>query len=590
LIETTNGAGEKQFFKRDALGRLLHRRLSSGETQSYEYDALGNVLAGRAGEHLVEFVRDELARITTEKQGEQWVKSEYDGLGNVTRLQSSLGADVAFGFDHDSRLRRVTANGHLVCNVTRDARGLDVLRELPAGLRLEQSFDSRGLLRSQQLDGRPGAAAPILQREYRFDPRALLREINDLQFGIVRYDYDPMERIARISGDQFEESLLYDKAGNVEQTEWQEGSRSDVTHRVLGKGNRLLRAGEVTYDYDGNGRLAKKQEAPSPDAAARVWHYRWNALNQLVGLTTPDGAEWRYSYDAFGRRIGKSGPDRTLRYIWNKHYLLHEIDDSVAAHRAWVFEPDSFRPVAQITNGVVQSIVTDHLGTPTELVNQFGQVTRLRNAYHKAGHGIAKARVADCPLGFEGQFHDEESGLFYNRFRYFDPALSRFISPDPKSVLGGLNLYLYCPNPLRSTDPLGLDSRALDRALGGTVGDGDQAHHIIPEQVMNQNADMIRQAESMGFQRDGAGNGILLPSDDARATALGLPSHRGSHPQYNALVNADVAAIRADWKAGNITDQEMLAQLGAVQAKWRKKIDDNDPSLPRGKTSACKLG
>jgi RHS repeat-associated protein len=55
-----------------------------------------------------------------------------------------------------------------------------------------------------------------------------------------------------------------------------------------------------------------------------------------------------------------------------------------------------------------------------------------------------------------GQWHDEESGLHYNRFRYYDPTAGRYISQDPIGIAGGLNPYAYAPNPLSYADPFGL--------------------------------------------------------------------------------------------------------------------------------------
>ena len=59
-------------------------------------------------------------------------------------------------------------------------------------------------------------------------------------------------------------------------------------------------------------------------------------------------------------------------------------------------------------------------------------------------------------LRFQGQYYDEESGLHYNRHRYYDPECGRFINQDPIGLLGGDNNYLYVPNPVTWVDPLGL--------------------------------------------------------------------------------------------------------------------------------------
>ncbi|MDI6457774.1 RHS repeat-associated core domain-containing protein [Cronobacter muytjensii] len=60
------------------------------------------------------------------------------------------------------------------------------------------------------------------------------------------------------------------------------------------------------------------------------------------------------------------------------------------------------------------------------------------------------------PLRYQGQYFDAETGLHYNRVRYYDPDAGRFISQDPIGLAGGINLYQYAPNPLVWVDPLGL--------------------------------------------------------------------------------------------------------------------------------------
>ncbi|WP_414891847.1 RHS repeat-associated core domain-containing protein, partial [Pseudomonas serboccidentalis] len=64
----------------------------------------------------------------------------------------------------------------------------------------------------------------------------------------------------------------------------------------------------------------------------------------------------------------------------------------------------------------------------------------------------------DQPLRFQGQYFDAESGLHYNRHRYYDPRLGRYLTPEPVKLAGGLNQYQYTPNPTGWVDPLGLNS------------------------------------------------------------------------------------------------------------------------------------
>ncbi|SUB84221.1 Cell wall-associated polypeptide CWBP200 [Pragia fontium] len=63
------------------------------------------------------------------------------------------------------------------------------------------------------------------------------------------------------------------------------------------------------------------------------------------------------------------------------------------------------------------------------------------------------------PLRLQGQYFDEESGLHYNRHRYYDPATGVFVSQDPIGLVGGINPYQYAPNTFGWIDPLGLTKK-----------------------------------------------------------------------------------------------------------------------------------
>lgn len=103
----------------------------------------------------------------------------------------------------------------------------------------------------------------------------------------------------------------------------------------------------------------------------------------------------------------------------------------------------------------------DHLGTPQELTDCEGHVAW--SAQYKAW-GQAKEAISEAarkagirnPIRFQGQYLDDETGLHYNRHRYYDPDGARYITADPIGLLGGLNAYRYAPNPTGWIDPLGL--------------------------------------------------------------------------------------------------------------------------------------
>ena len=101
----------------------------------------------------------------------------------------------------------------------------------------------------------------------------------------------------------------------------------------------------------------------------------------------------------------------------------------------------------------------DHLGTPITAHNAKGEA--VWKVEYEAWGRIRQETVSDdpkvnIPFRFQGQYYDEESGLHYNRFRYYDPEIARFVSQDPIGFAGSDNFYEYAPNPIRWVDPYGL--------------------------------------------------------------------------------------------------------------------------------------
>src|SRR5690606_29019021 len=109
---------------------------------------------------------------------------------------------------------------------------------------------------------------------------------------------------------------------------------------------------------------------------------------------------------------------------------------------------------------------TDQIGVPHQVIDESGAI--LWSARYSALGEAEAVTTADesNPFRFQGQYHDPETGLCYNRFRYFDPAISQFISQDPIRLAGGPNIYAYCPNGWGWLDPLGLSCKPREISLG----------------------------------------------------------------------------------------------------------------------------
>ena len=147
---------------------------------------------------------------------------------------------------------------------------------------------------------------------------------------------------------------------------------------------------------------------------------------------------------------------------------------------------------------------TDHLGTPQELTNDRGEVvwlnyqmawggsfSQLNNVHNLDGLDISADELQ--PFRFQGQFFDSETGLHYNRFRYYDSDVGMFIQRDPIGLLGGLNVFAYAPNPIGWIDPFGLAKTTNLSALDKM---SIEASQVLPERTRSAVTIAVGKGES----------------------------------------------------------------------------------------------
>ncbi len=175
--------------------------------------------------------------------------------------------------------------------------------------------------------------------------------------------------------------------------------------------------------------------------------------------------------------------------------------------------PDSFRPLAFVQDTEVYYYHLDHLGTPQEITDAQGEIV-WSVRYKAYGNVIRKeVEVVENNLRFQGQYFDKETGLHYNRFRYYDPDVGRFIHQDPIGLVGGDNLYLYVPNPINWLDPFGLISYDdipnnynwkghLERVSGTRMPSTDDmyrphAHHIVFKKGSRRQRPILEQSKAI---------------------------------------------------------------------------------------------
>ena len=272
---------------------------------------------------------------------------------------------------------------------------------------------------------------------YEYDERG--NQIQRLHNGqLSRMHWDLFDRLVRFENNQLSVDYSYDALGRRlyknshahHRHNPEAGSQWNKNEQA--RKQRELGCGFTLFGWDGD-TLAWESSPPQDDGGSgRTVHYIYEP-----GTFVPMAQAMRHT---------------PIRLLAQPSYEdSYDIDEDPL----WTYEIKA-NPIE-----VLAWYQCDHLGTPQELTDHNGQMAW--SAHCKAWGEVREQRSEWAqreglknPIRFQGQYHDHETGLHYNRYRYYDPQGGRFISKDPISYAGGLNLYVYAPNPVGWVDPLGL--------------------------------------------------------------------------------------------------------------------------------------
>ncbi len=333
------------------------------------------------------------------------------------------------------------------------------------------------------------------------------------------------------------EQFSYDAAGNIRE----HASSGPCRH------NRLEAFRGHGYRYDVYGRMVER-ELPGGE----IQKLEYDTFHRLVKVTcTP--ADWNmliryvnYDYDALNRRVRKwvkyerhagsfSGRERETEtwFLWEGMRLLGEEENGRPV--VYVYEgPGSYVPLARIDGGREKATIRWYHcgvnGAPDRVTNEEGK-TEWR--HDTGGWGQTESEyeygMIRENLRYQGQYLDRETGLHYNLHRYFVPECGRFIQPDPISLAGGINLYLYAPNPIGWIDPWGLTAKDLANNMeadGRPLSPGQTPHHAVKENANNIYAEGSRNIlTGDGANPDVSENGARLWG--THPNQAGQPGHPG---------------------------------------------------------------
>jgi RHS repeat-associated protein len=420
-------------------------RYSDGTSDRFTYRPDGALIEAKNATASVRFERDVLGQTIREWQDDYSIESQFDSMGNRVAITSSLGTRelVSYGISGEPETISVADPlGAWRVDIQRDLRGAELKRLLPGGIVAQWVRDRRG----QPMERVVYRGDTLLKTaQYHWSEAGHLTALTDEAGSTTVFARDASLQLVSA---QFAEGTLqfriHDRAGNVY-------AQADRQDRGYGAAGEIVRLGATKFRYDIDGRCIERLDGDDTQST-----YQYDGAGRLAEVRRRDGMLVRFSYDALGRRIQKQGPTETTRWIWDRAVPFHELS-STEGRTTWIFDPGTFAAAGFLSSQGCFSVVTDHLGTPSSAYDEAGALAwrASLDLYGILGHAMAP-RIR-LPWRWPGQYADTETGLYYNRYRYYDPTTGQYLTPDPLGITGAGTTYGYVADPLVSVDPLGLE-------------------------------------------------------------------------------------------------------------------------------------
>ncbi|HCO9089714.1 TPA: RHS repeat protein [Escherichia coli] len=613
LSHTCEGHRVSVHYGYDDKGRL------TGERQTVEWLTYGSgYLAGMklGGTPLVEYTRDRLHRETARSFGGAGSTAGYEQATAYTltgQLQSrhlnlpQLDCDytwndngqlVRISGPQECREYRYSGTGRLT-GVHTTAANLDIdipYATDPAGNRLPDPELHPDSTLTAWPDNRIAEDAHYV---YRYDEYGRLAEKTDrIPEGVIRmhderthhYHYDSQHRLVfytRIQhGEpQVESRYLYDPLGR------RTGKRVWRRERDLTGWMSLSRKPEETwYGWDGD-RLTTVQTQQTRIQTV----YQPGSFTPLLRIETENGeqakARHRSLAEVLQEDTGVTLPAELAVMLGRLERELRQGSVSEESQQ-WLAQCGltAEQMAAQLEAEYIPErklhlYHCDHRGLPLALISPEGE-TAWQGEYDEWGNllGEESAQHLQQSLRLPGQQYDEESGLYYNRNRYYDPLQGRYITQDPIGLRGEWNLYKYPLNPVRFIDSLGLKFH-----VNGDPSDFNQAvEYLKQDSQMKETIDFLSSSEETINIEYIEGTNVRFNSNNmaiywnsraslfcstelnskSQSPALGL-GHEFAHAQYYLLDKENFMALlsRTDKKYENKEEARVITIIESRAAK-----------------------
>ena len=495
-----------QYSPRGNLRFVSYKQGKKEVSHQISYDLNKNVTEVNLSSQILKYSYDGNDLLLTEVIEDRWgpyqVSRTYDGEGKIKTLKLPDESVIAYTYDGPfvRSCRRLSKEGKemYITQVTaRDQMG-NCLEETLVGLggKRKQFWD--------ELGRRVEIVTDFFQDKVSKGGYDLLDNMTQTKTSILgdgeystKYGYNALSQLISEKG-ALDRSYSYDSLGNPLQKDGLPYKINDL--------NQLIEAEDAVYSFDLNGNLSHKT------LSGKTWIYQWNPLNQLISVQDPEQNKVLFTYDLSGRRLSKCVERNGEKKQVFRYFYLGETELGCVSEKGVIVElkvpSDPHHPqsstscaieikkelyiplynlqgnIACLVDPIKRSIVE------TYRYSAFGE----EEIINTKGEAVLASSVGN-PWRYQGKRIDEETGLIHFGYRYYDPQLGRWISPDPAGDVDGPNLYLFVHNnPVSYVDYFGLAAQVNENQskdfLGYFYGEYEPACHCEAHRTCKRGGDI----------------------------------------------------------------------------------------------------
>ncbi|HLB36951.1 MAG TPA: RHS repeat-associated core domain-containing protein [Gemmatimonadales bacterium] len=485
------------------LDRQLTRILRpDGDTVRFTYDSAGRPQAAIHRDGSLGYTYTGVGNLATVVAPAETLAFSYDGsLLTAVTWSGAISGDMTAVYDNDFRVSELAVNGSPLATFGYDGDGLltqagdlAIQRDALNGrvnstflgvVTTGESYDQFG--QWAERTARAGSTE-LYRAEYTRDALGRITGLVEVAEGdtsVFAYDYDDAGRLIEVqTNGVVTGSYEYDDNGNRLSVTRPSG----VETGTYDAQDRLLSYAGATYGYTRAGERRFKAEGGD------TTFYRYDALGNLLEVNLPDGTDIEYVVDGFNRRVGKKVSGVLVQGFLYQDQInpVAELDGSGNVVSRFVYGTRANVPDYMIVGTMLYQLVTDQLGSVRLVLNAADGTIVQRIAYDEFGRELLNTNPGFQPFGYAGGPVDEATGLVRFGARDYDALPGRWVNrASPGLGVVQTNPYSYVANdPVRVTDPLGLDPCWLGTAAGDV---------IVDQSIAIRTRDFLNDAVALGW-------------------------------------------------------------------------------------------